>query len=159
MTIKSNDIQQQNKEVRGKRKRPFFLKVLVLCWVCVAFYGWVRLYTSIEQWRWLQYLDIHPGPLYFAITGTIIGIIGMAITVVLWLRKPWAARYTIAAGVILAVWFWLDQLIFTVSQTAKANWPFLAAVTVFSLLYNVIVINKLKDHFLEANIKEHDNDK
>ena len=148
MTIRKDDLEETPSVIKKiRRKRPFWLKMLTLCWLGVASYGWIRFYSSIDQWQWLRYLNINPGPLYFAITGVIIGLIGLIVIYGLWFRKAWAYLFALITGFVLATWFWLDQLILTVSQTAKANWPFLLVATLLSLLYNGIVLYKLKNQF------------
>ena len=129
---------------RQPRKRPFWLKVLAFGWLCAAAYGWIRFYSSIEQWQWLKYLELVPGPLYFLISGALIGVLGILIIYALWFKKDWAARLILVTSLVLALWFWLDQIIFTVSETARANWPFLLVATILALLYNGVVVYQLK---------------
>ena len=121
-------------------KRSFWLKLLILLNLIIAMTGWVRLYSVLNQWEWLQYLQIFPPPAYFAITGLLLGIAGLISAVGLWLMRKWGIVVTHLFITLLALWFWADQLLFTRSETSKANWPFLLGATLLFLGYTYIVL-------------------
>jgi len=121
-------------------KRSFWLKLLILLNLIIAMTGWVRLYSVLNQWEWLQYLQIFPPPAYFAITGLLLGISGLISAVGLWLMRKWGIVVTHQFITLLALWFWADQLLFTRSETSKANWPFLLGATLLFLGYTYIVL-------------------
>ena len=121
-------------------KRSFWLKLLILLNLIIAMTGWVRLYSVLNQWEWLQYLQIFPPPAYFAITGILLGISGLISAVGLWLMRKWGIVVTHQFITLLALWFWADQLLFTRSETSKANWPFLLGATLLFLGYTYIVL-------------------
>ena len=121
-------------------KRSFWVKLLILLNLIIAMTGWVRLYSVLNQWEWLQYLQIFPPPAYFAITGLLLGIAGLISAVGLWLMRKWGIVVTHLFITLLALWFWADQLLFTRSETSKANWPFLLGATLLFLGYTYIVL-------------------
>ncbi|MDO9088198.1 MAG: hypothetical protein Q7U53_18470 [Anaerolineaceae bacterium] len=108
----------------GKKKRPFFLKLIVFSQVIIAVMGWLRVYQSLYQWDTLLQFEVRPGPWYSLLSGGLIGVLLMIGAVSLWLRLKWSQKYVQVSLLILSLGWWLDYLIFSQSSIAFYNLPF-----------------------------------
>jgi len=112
-----------------KKKRPFFLKLIILSLAIIAVMGWLRVYQSIYQWETLLRFGVQPGPWYSLISGVVIGVVGTIAAISTWLRLAWSQKYVQISIVILAACWWLDYLIFSRSSIAFYNLPFRIVAT------------------------------
>ena len=75
-----------------------------------ALIGWLRLYESLNYRDYLIELNIWPRPLYFAVTGGLLGIGFTLAWVFLLLKFKASARYNRILGMIFLIWFWADRI-------------------------------------------------
>jgi len=131
-----------HEELKKNRQpgRSFLLIVLVLGFLFFSLTGWLRLYLSILDWQLLISFGLFPGPLYLAIYGAIVGLLGVVAAVSLWLRQPWAPKAVRIGVLAAAAWYWLDRLLFTQSTSSWTNWPFSVGLTVLCLLFVFLVL-------------------
>ena len=114
-------------------RRPFWLSLLAFCLALFSLSGWLRLTESISRWQLLAEAGVRPGPLYLAVTGLLVGILGLVAAIGIWLRKRWAPGFTRILAVLWLGWLWFDRLLVASSPTALANWPFLMGSSVLIL--------------------------
>jgi hypothetical protein len=129
------------KSRKQKSKRfPLSLILLMLGFLVVSVYGWLRLQQSLVLWEILSLIEIWPGPAYLAVSGAAWGIVGLVTVIALFFKKTWAARWTMGAVLFLAAWYWIDHLVLVQSEAAQANRVFTVLVTVFVVLYTFAVM-------------------
>jgi hypothetical protein len=103
----------------------------------IAIMGWLRVYQSLYQWKWLLKYEVFPGPWYSLITGILIGLLATIGVVAGWIRLRWSALYIQVSLVVLSLGWWLDYLLFSKSSIAFFNLPFRI---VMNLLYLIFVM-------------------
>lgn len=106
--------------------------------------GFLRGYLAVRDW---SFLASWPGvsPLYLAVTGVLVGLLGAVVFWAIASRKRIAMRLAEAAVLTIALGYWLDQIFVAEhpfsdpAGAAKAflpvNWPFAAFVTVIIIGY------------------------
>ena len=120
-----------------QKKRPFLYKLIIISMAVIAIMGWLRVYQSLYQWKWLLKYEVFPGPWYSLITGILIGLLATIGVVAGWIRLRWRALYIQVSLVVLSLGWWLDYLLFSKSSIAFFNLPFRI---VMNLLYLIFVM-------------------
>jgi hypothetical protein len=104
-------------ETAGKKKNVRWRRIILL--FLLPFYaliGWLRLAETLNYWDYLLELNIWPRPLYFAITG---GMIGAAFTlawVFLLLQLKFSGLFIRVLGIVFLIWFWIDRIWFSMRE-------------------------------------------
>ncbi len=118
-----------------RRKRSFWLKVLIVGLLIFSAAGWLRLQQSLAGWDFLREIGLNPGPLYLALTGAATGAGGLTAALGVWLRQRWGYIFTRVFILVWQVWSWIDRLWLTQTDTARVGWPFALGTTVLVLLF------------------------
>lgn len=121
--------------------RTFELWVLLLLLFGSALSGFLRLQAALYSYQVLVQSGMQPGPIYAAITGAAWGIVSLAAGGGLLLRQRWAPDFTRIGVIAQAVAFWIDRLAFNRAPDTQTNLPFLAGVTVFTLVFTFAVLS------------------
>jgi hypothetical protein len=116
------------------RKRPFLVTLLALLVLSITIIYLVRLINSITLWNFLAAL---PGisPLYLALTGLILTLVGALLFFGLWTGNPRAPRATRVLTVAYLSYQWLEWIISVRVGNEFENWPFAAGMTLFALIF------------------------
>ncbi len=115
--------------------RTILFRILVIGFVLLSWFGWVRLYAVLAHQSVLsRYLS--SGLLtYVAAGGAVWGLAGLASAIWLW----WGLRYALPVSRWTAlgcfVWYWLDDLFLTQSVLSTINWPFMVIATLLALTF------------------------
>lgn len=125
---------------RPSRWRSLQRAVLWLGFACIATAGWVRLVTAVNNWYWLDFAKLNPGPLYLAITGGLWGVTALA--ALLWMvpRRPGSRIVGLSAAVFFALTYWIDRLFISTHPEGAGNTPFAIFLTIFLLAYVYLVL-------------------
>jgi len=128
-------------------RSSFLLNFLALCLLALFLTGWLRGIGSIARWGQLTQLGVQPGPLYLAVTGMLVGLLGLAGAIGIWARSRWAPVYCNLLMFIWLAWLWIDRLLIAVSPIARSNWPFLAGASVLLLVVVFLILYLGRDRF------------
>ena len=123
-----------------KPKRSIELLVLISGLFLLSLMGTLRLQQAVENRQYLQTFSGLPPAAYFAASGFLVGLAGLACGLGLWLRRRWAARLTRAVVVLAAAGYWLERLLFGASAAGRADWPFTALASLFLVGYSLLVL-------------------
>ena len=116
------------------RKRPFLVTLLALLVLSITIIYLVRLINSITLWNFLAAL---PGisPLYLALTGLILTLVGALLFFGLWTGNPRAPRETRVLTVAYLSYQWLEWIQSVRVGNEFENWPFAAGMTLFVIIF------------------------
>jgi len=116
------------------RKRPFLVTLLALLVLSITIIYLVRLINSITLWKFLAAL---PGisPLYLALTGLILTLVGALLFFGLWTGNPRAPRATRVLTVAYLSYQWLEWIQSVRVGNEFENWPFAAGMTLFVIIF------------------------
>jgi len=116
------------------RKRPFLVTLLALLVLSITIIYLVRLINSITLWNFLAAL---PGisPLYLALTGLIVTLVGALLFWGLWTGNPRAPRATRVLTMAYLSYQWLEWIQSVRIGNEFENWPFAAGMTLFVIIF------------------------
>ncbi len=120
--------------------RTLGYRLLVYGLVLFGIMGWLRVGQTIGLWQMLTAVDVWPGPVYLAVSGTLWGLAGFVAAVGLWFRFRWSRAFAIAAALFIAVSYWVDRLFVVRSSAARVTMPFAAALTLALLAYTLVTL-------------------
>ncbi|MDP2965528.1 MAG: hypothetical protein Q8N39_05740 [Pelolinea sp.] len=104
-------------ENKSNKKIGHWRRIISLCLLSVyALIGWLRLAEALRYWDYLLELNIWPRPLYFAITGAIIGAGFTFAWIFLLLKLKFSGRFNRVLGGVFLVWFWTDRVWFSMRE-------------------------------------------
>ena len=130
-------------ELERTKKIGAWRRILLLCLLPIyALIGWLRLHESLNYWDYLFELNIWPRPLYFAVSGGLLGLGFTLAWIFLLLKLKASARYNRILGVIFLVWFWTDRIWLSLRE-AFFNQLFIAfMITAVTLCWMFLLIHK-----------------
>lgn len=115
--------------------RTFLLKILVVAYLALAWFGGIRCYAVFANREILAGYLSQNEMIYLAIGGAVWALAGLNSAVILWIGFPsstWFSRW-IALGCF--IWYWLDSLFLTQSSLSRTNWPFTLIATLLALAF------------------------
>jgi hypothetical protein len=113
--------------------RSCLMRLVLLSFVLLSGFGWLRMVQAIRDWNWLSFAAVEPGPLYLAISGGLWGAAGLLAVIVIWLWRPWSSLVGLGVALFYALTFWADRLIFSRAPGSQANAPFALLMTILCL--------------------------
>jgi hypothetical protein len=97
------------------RKWRRFLLFLLLA--SVSLFGWMRLTESIKVYTILIQLGINPHPLYFVISGGLIGILFIIAWITRLTKPSWSIKYIRVCIIFLGILFIIEHMILSKNQS------------------------------------------
>lgn len=123
-----------NEPLSGRfSKRSFSLKLLALGWLIAAILSSLRFTQALSNWDLLLTFGEPVLPLSLAVSGVVWMVVGLICAGGIWFKQIWAGWLSMVAAVLFSIWYWLDRVLLTRSQTAQTNTPF-ALIATFVLL-------------------------
>ncbi len=98
--------------------------------------GWSRMILALADRGLLLEAGLTPGPDYLVIGGALWGLLGLAAAVLLYIPRRWARLAVFVSGLLFALSYWADRLIFVRVPQAQANWPFALFFSLVLLLFS-----------------------
>jgi len=127
---------------QDSKARRSFHDWLVICIFCLAgITGVLRMTASIVDWYWLNFANIHPGPLYLVITGGLWGLLGLVTLVWLGAHLPWWRMFGAISALLFAGSYWADRLLFNNPSDRSTNLLFTLVCTLMLLAYIILVLH------------------
>ena len=114
-----------------KHKRSLVLWILVAGLAIFSIGGWLRLIMTIQDWSFIQTLNLTAGAIYLALSGFLWGCGAVICAGLLWLEKRSGLYLTAGYIAIYTIWFWVDRLVITQSSTVKTEHTFAIGSTIF----------------------------
>ena len=114
--------------------------VIMIGFGLLALSGLQRFGVSLTSWYWLTNAGVTPGPLYLALSGALLGLLGLLAFFWLLLRGRAYGRVVMAAALLFALIYWLDRVLISRADGLGANLVFAILVTIVSLLFTALVL-------------------
>ncbi|HNB53638.1 MAG TPA: hypothetical protein PK530_16940, partial [Anaerolineales bacterium] len=89
-------------------------------------------------WTFLNTLEVSPG--YLLVTGALAGLAGLVAVWGLWRGAVWSPRYAMGYVGALLVFYWIDRLWMTQSQTTLVNTPFAIGISLLIALFTTWIL-------------------
>ena len=113
--------------------RSCLFRIVWLAFALISFTGWLRMVYTIQNWYWLSFARVWPGPEYLAITGAVWGLIGLFAVGSLWMNRPWSRLAGLGAALVYALTYWADRLLFSRAPDSQSNALFALLATLVAL--------------------------
>ncbi|MBM3136591.1 MAG: hypothetical protein FJZ98_00200 [Chloroflexi bacterium] len=148
--------------IPGDEKIPFARKlrqwrrrILIAIPAVYALVGWLRLDGALTYREYFATLNLWPRPIYFAITGGLIGVT-FSLAAFLWLLHwRYAAVYTRWLAIVFLIWFWVDRIWLSVREAFFHQLETGILITLITIVWVFILIRRkdlqLKPKGLEEN--------
>lgn len=128
--------------VQGTRaKRPFGVTLLAALVLSIAGLHLIRFIQALKTWDFLAGL---PGvsPLYLALSGLVVALVGFPLAWGLWRGMAWAARFTRIAALVYILQSWFDRTFLAQEAFQRTNWPFALAATFLLLVWVFFILSR-----------------
>jgi len=119
--------------------------VLYLGFAFFGLSGWVRMGYAIQNWYWLIFSGIQPGPLYMIVSGALWGLVGFAALAWMIFRRQWYRLVGLGAALFFAFTYWIDRLFIATGPGSSSNTPFAALMTILLLVYVALVLRPMSE--------------
>lgn len=115
-------------------KRPWLVLLLLVISLIFTASAVMRVWNGVQYWGFLDDLPMSVSPLYLVVTGSVWGIFGILAAIWVWWGQSRASQLVTTGALVYSLQFWLEQLFVMTNPLRRVNWPFLAVLTVVSLL-------------------------
>lgn len=138
-------------------KRPWFVTLLALGVLTIALAGLSRFGQAMALWEFV--MELAPGvlPLYLAITGLLIGIVGVAVGWGLWKGLPASRR--LASFYLLGLFaiYWIERIFLFRFEAVRVNTHFALSVSVLMLVSVWVgLCSRSATSFFRAGVRDGD---
>ena len=103
--------------------------ILFILLAAVSVFGWLRLAETIKVYNHLIQLELNPHPLYFVISGGLIGILFLIAFITQITRFAWSRRFIYFCVAMLAIVFLIETIVLSINMAG-----------VFSMVIELILI-------------------
>lgn len=142
-------MQSTNPVLNTKKPGGWKRWLLFLMLLPYTLLGWLRMGVALRQWHYLVKLGVWPRPLYFVLSGGLIGLVFTIACLVLLIRKPFEIIAVRAAGWLFLAWFWVDRIWLGTRESFYTQLAVAILITVFTLGWLLILaprsVKKIKE--------------
>jgi hypothetical protein len=92
--------------------------LLLLLLAIVSIIGWLRGSESIQAYKYLIQLGLNPHPLYFAISGGLIGILFIIAFTAQIIKLAWSRMFIYFCAFFLGVLFVIEEAFFSINKVS-----------------------------------------
>jgi len=123
-----------------KTRRIYLLTTAIL--VIPAAAGWMRFQQALRHWYYLIDLNVWPRPIYFAVSGGLIGI-GYSLALIFhFLKLRFTEVYLRILGITLILWLWVDRIFVGIRESFRLLLPVTILITLFVISFDVFLFRK-----------------
>lgn len=114
--------------------------MIILGFLTLSFYGWARLVYSIQDWYWLIFANLRPGPAYLAVTGALWGLSGLVAMVWIFALRNGYQIIGAVVALLMALLYWADRILYQRNGEIGENTLFAVLMTFFLLAFTALVL-------------------
>ncbi len=125
---------------KKRARRRYWISAFFL--TLYALVGWLRFYQTLLYWYYFLGLGLWPHPLYFAVSGGMIGI-GYSLALIFHLaRFKYTGRYIRFLGFLLIVWIWIDRIWIGMRDSFISLLPITIIITICTIGLDLLLARK-----------------
>lgn len=118
-----------------------------------ALVGWLRLQQTLLYWYYFLKLGLWPHPLYFAVSGCMIGS-GYSLALIFHcVRFKYTAQTIRFLGILLIIWLWIDRIWIGIRDTFISLLPITIIITSCTIGLDLLLIRKME--YMKKKSQEH----
>ena len=134
--------------------RPFPLKLMAVGLIVFSVLCWMRIGQALIDAKLLTQFTLAPLSLYWVITGTLWGILGIVALIFLWLRYTWSLWLIGISAALFTAWYWLDRAFIQNNPGRWSSWLFILILNILILIFIYSTIAYLHPDRFQTNNKE-----
>jgi len=133
----------ENVDKKKKRaRRRYWISAFFL--FLYALVGWLRLQQALLFWYYFLELDLWPHPLYFAVSGGVIGA-GYSLALIFhFVRFKYTAQIIRVLGILLIIWIWVDRIWIGIRDAFTSLLPITIIITGCTLGLDLLFIRRIE---------------
>ena len=133
----------ENVDKKKKRaRRRYWISAFFL--FLYALVGWLRLQQALLFWYYFLELGLWPQPLYFAVSGGVIGS-GYSLALVFhFVRFKYTAQIIRVLGILLIIWIWIDRIWIGIRDAFTSLLPITIIITGCTLGLDLLLTRKIE---------------
>ena len=109
-----------------------------------ALVGWLRLQQALLFWYYFLELGLWPHPLYFAVSGGVIGA-GYSLALIFhFVHFKYTAKIIRVLGILLIIWMWVDRIWIGIRDAFISLLPITIIITGCTLGLDLLFIRKIE---------------
>jgi len=118
-----------------------------------ALIGWLRLQQTLLFWYYFLELGLWPHPLYFAVSGGMIGA-GYSLALIFhFARFKYAAQTIRFLGILLIIWIWIDRIWIGIRETFISLLPITLIITGCTIGLDLLLVRKIE--YMKKKSQDH----
>jgi hypothetical protein len=106
--------------------------LLLILLAAISVFGWLRVSESIKAYDYLLQLGLNPHPLYFIISGGLIGFLFLIALAALIAKLTWSSRFIHLCALFLGLLYVIEDAFFSINK-----------VGLFSVIIKLILVSVL----------------
>lgn len=126
---------------KENKKRPWPVTVFCIIILLGGLTHFLRMSQAVAQWELLKSLPLSISPLYLALQGLIWGTAAVALSIGLWMGRPWARTWTFILVALYSLWYWIDLRWVKSREIFQTRWPFLFGITILGAALVLLTLN------------------
>jgi hypothetical protein len=108
--------------------------ILVILTICISLFGWLRFTGAIQVYGYLLQLGINPHPIYYVLSGLIIGMSFLVAAIACAFSSQWVFKYLRICGSCLAAYLLIENLLIrSKSDLIQLIFVFFVLILIFLL--------------------------
>lgn len=123
--------------------------VLIILSICISLFGWLRLSGAIQVYRYILQLEIDPHPIYYVLSGLIIGVGFLIAVIASAFSAQWSFKYLRVCSSFVTAHLLIENLFLH----AKPNLAQLICILFVLILFFLLTRNKRENQIEHANEK------
>jgi hypothetical protein len=131
--------------------RIWFRIIALILIPVYALLGWLRLAEALKYWDYLLELNIWPRPLYFAITGMLLGVCFTIAWILLLLNLKIGIVIGKTIGWIFLAWFWVDRIWLSLKEAFYDQLFIALLITAITLIWIYLLSQFSLFHEMETS--------
>ena len=133
----------KNVDKKKKRaRRRYWISAFFL--FLYALVGWLRLQQALLFWYYFLELDLWPHPLYFAVSGGVIGA-GYSLALIFhFVRFKYTAQIIRVLGILLIIWIWVDRIWIGIRDAFTSLLPITIIITGCTLGLDLLLVKRIE---------------
>ena len=122
--------------------------ILLFLLATVSVFGWLRMAETIKVYNYLIQLGLNPYPLYFVISGGLIGILFLIAFITLISKSAWSTRFIQFCSIFIGILFLVANAVFSINKT-----EIFSMVIEFILIIAIYLLPEKSSESLKQNEK------
>ena len=126
--------------IKNRKIKRLHYWIIASLLASAALFGWLRFQQALRYWYYFVDLALHPRPLYFAISGGLVGIFFSIALLLHFIRSHLIRKFTLVISAAMLAWIYVDRIWIIEPQARAALLPVTVLITLATIMLNLLTI-------------------